>query len=259
MTVTHPANEPADLSGSKGFWRAMSAPYRGIWTIASRIDLWPLAIMPTVLFVATLAAMGSTAARVYHAIMAPFAALSTQGAVGAAGLWLTKALVVVGLAVVVLAISTVIVPAVSAPFMDKIAMRVDERRLEEPPLLVGAWRAIRVTLAGTVMFGLPQIVMALLGLAISPLSWLFGGLAWLLSALALAYDALDWPLARRGLGVRARLHWMGEHKRYVAGLGLGVWVLSIVPGLAMVLLAGIVAGGVALVNRIEAVEGPITA
>jgi hypothetical protein len=80
-----------------------------------------------------------------------------------------------------------------------------------------------------------------------------------LSALALAYDALDWPLARRGLGVRARLHWMGEHKRYVAGLGLGVWVLSIVPGLAMVLLAGIVAGGVALVNRIEAVEGPITA
>jgi len=51
-------------------------------------------------------------------------------------------------------------------------MRVDERRLEEPPLLAGAWRAIRVTLAGTVMFGVPQIVMALLGGALAALGLL---------------------------------------------------------------------------------------
>ena len=50
---------------------------------------------------------------------------------------------------------------------------------------------------------------------------------------------------------------MGRHKALVAGLGLGVWGLSIVPGLGIVLLAAVVAGGVSLVNRVEAIEGPI--
>ena len=107
------------------------------------------------------------------------------------------------------------------------------------------------------MFILPQGALVVLSLVISPLSWLFGALAWGVSALALAYDALDWPLARRGLGARARIAWMGRHKALVAGLGLGVWGLSIVPGLGIVLLAGVVAGGVSLVNRVEAIEGPI--
>lgn len=251
--------ERLDLTGARGFWRAASAPFRGIGTIASRMELWPFAITPTVLLVSLAMAGGSAGMRLYDWLVQRAGGLAQHGTAGAVGLWITKALIVVALAVAVLAVSTVFVPALAAPFMDRIATRVDERALPEPPLLVGALRSVRVAAAGILVFGVPQLFLALLGVAISPLSWLFGGLAWCVGALGLAYDALDWPLARRGLGVRMRLSWMGEHKRFVLGLGLGVWALSVVPGLAVVLLAGIVAGGVSLVNRVEECEGPIDA
>lgn len=73
------------------------------------------------------------------------------------------------------------------------------------------------------MFGIPQLMLAAaLGALIAPLSWLFGAIAWFVSALALAYDALDWPLARRGLGARARIAWMGEqiHGRWARARGV---------------------------------------
>jgi uncharacterized protein involved in cysteine biosynthesis len=244
-------------SASKDFWRGAGAPFRGIGTIAARIELWPLALTPTLLLVSLLVAGTSLASQLYAWLVQRAGVLSEHGAVGSIGLWITKALIVLALAVVVIVVSVVFVPALSAPFMDRIAAKVDARSLADPPVIEGALRSIRVALAGILIFGVPQLVLAGLGLLISPLSWLFGGLAWILSALALAYDALDWPLARRGLGVRARLLWMGEHKRIVAGLGLGVWTLSLVPGLTIILLAGIVAGGVALVNDIERHEGAL--
>jgi CysZ protein len=226
-------------------------------TIASQLRLWPLALTPTIALVALLAATGSLANKLYEWVIARAGGLATHGAAGAIGLGITKVLVVLALVVVAFVVSVVFVPAVSAPFMDRIAAKLDQRQFTEPPLLEGVLRSVRVALAGLVVFGVPQLLLAALGVAISPLSWLFGGLAWVISAVALAYDALDWPLARRGLGVRARLAWMGEHKRIVAGLGLGVWILSLIPLLSLLLLAAIVAGGVALVNMIEATEGPI--
>lgn len=244
-------------TGSADFLKGVGAPFRGIGEIASRPGLWPFAIMPTVLLGALLASGGSLATLLYNYLVARAGGLAAHGTAGSIGLWFTKALIILALAVVVLVVSFVFVPALSAPFMDRIAAKLDARKLAEPPLLVGAWRSIRVALAGIFVFGVPQLFLAAMSVIFSPLSWLFGAVAWVLSAVALAYDALDWPLARRGLGVRARLAWMGEHKRIVAGLGLGVWLLSIVPGLSIVLLAGIVAGGVALVNHIEGSEGPV--
>jgi hypothetical protein len=250
-------------AGQVGFAAAAGAPFVGVATIAGRVSLWPFASAPTLLLGVTVAGLGAGAARVYRAALERASDLSHQGAlarhetIANAGLWVTRALLALGLAIAVLAVAGLIVPALSAPFMDRIVARLDARRLEEPPVLEGALRAVRVALFGALLFSVPQGALAVLSLVISPLSWLFAALAWGVSALALAYDALDGPLARRGLGVRARIAWMGRHKTHVAGLGLGVWVLSIVPGLGIVLLAGVVAGAVSLVNRIEAIEGPI--
>ena len=255
VTTGAPQAQPA--SKSRDFWRGVGAPFRGIATIAANIRLWPLAMTPTVGLLALLATTGSLAAKLYDWLIARAGALETHGTAGTVGLWLTKVLVALALAVVVFVVSVVFVPAVSAPFMDRIAAKLDARQFNEPPFIEGVWRSIRVALAGLVVFGVPQLLLAALGALISPLSWLFGGIAWVVSALALSYDALDWPLARRGLGARARIQWMGEHKRIVAGLGLGVWVISLVPLLSLVLLAGIVAGGVALVNQVESEEGAI--
>lgn len=244
-------------SPSKDFWRGVGAPFKGVATIAANIRLWPLAMTPTLGLIALMAASGSLAMKLYDWLIARAGGLAEHGTAGTIGLWITKLLVALALAVVVFVVSVVFVPAISAPFMDRIAAKLDERQFNEPPLIQGIFRSIRVALAGLVVFGLPQLALAALGALVSPLSWLFGGLAWMVSAMALAYDALDWPLARRGLGVRARMSWMGEHKRVVAGLGLGVWLISIVPLLSIVLLAAIVAGGVALVNHCEREEGAI--
>ncbi|MBL8682046.1 MAG: EI24 domain-containing protein [Myxococcales bacterium] len=244
-------------STTEDFGKGVGAPFRGMLTIASNPRLWPFAITPTLLLGLLLASGATLATQLYDWLVTRAGGLAQHGAAGSGLLWVTKALIILALAIVVLVVSFVFVPALSAPFMDRIAAKLDTRKLTEPPLLVGAWRSIRVALAGIAVFGIPQLFLAALGALISPLSWLFGAVAWVLSAVALAYDALDWPLARRGLGVRARLAWMGEHKRIVAGLGVGVWIISWVPGLSIVLLAGIVAGGVSLVNHLESVEGPI--
>ncbi len=242
---------------SEDFWRGVGAPFRGIATIAANIRLWPLAMTPSLALLALLATTGSLAAKLYAWLIERAGGLATHGTAGSIGLWITKVLVALALVVVAFVVSVVFVPAVSAPFMDRIAARLDARKFNEPPFIEGVWRSVRVALAGLVVFGIPQLMLAALGALIAPLSWLFGAIAWFVSALALAYDALDWPLARRGLGARARIAWMGEHKSTVAGLGLGVWLISIVPLLSLVLLAGIVAGGVALVNQLEGEEGAI--
>jgi uncharacterized protein involved in cysteine biosynthesis len=246
-----------------GFVAAAGAPFGGVAAIAGRASLWPLASAPTLLLGLTVAGLGAGATRLYSALGARADGLAQGGwlarheRLAGVGLWATRALLALALIVAILAVAGLIVPALSAPFMDKIAQRVDARRLEEPPLVQGALRSVRVALFGALLFGVLQGLFAVLSLVLSPLSWLFAGLAWVVSALALAYDALDWPLARRGLGVRARLDWMGRHRSLVVGLGFGVWVISLVPGLGIVLLAGVVAGGVSLINRVEAVEGPI--
>ncbi len=252
-----PVTTSANSSSSTDFWSGVAAPFRGIGKIASNIGLWPLAITPSLLLVALIASGGSAASLLYDWLVQRAGGLATHGTAGSIAVAIAKALIIVALAVVVFVVSVVFVPALSAPFMDRIAAKLDARPLAEPPLLVGAWRSIRVALAGIFVFGIPQLFLAALSVIFSPLSWLFGAVAWILSALALAYDALDWPLARRGLGARARLNWMGAHKRVVAGLGVGVWLISLIPGLSVVLLAGIVAGGVALVNHIETHEGLI--
>lgn len=244
-------------SRSKDFWRGVRAPFRGIATIAANVRLWPLAITPTVGWLVLLVATGSLAIKLYERLIVRVGPLETHGTAGTVGLWLTKLLAALALAVVVFVVSLMFVPTVSAPFMDRIAAKLDARQLDEPPLFESVWRSIRVSLAGLALFGLPQLSLAVLSALFSSLSWLFGAIAWFVSALALSYDALDWPLARRGLGVRARIHWLGTHKRLVAGLGLGVWVLSLVPMLSLLLLAGIVAGGVDLINQVEREEGPI--
>ena len=81
-----------------------------------------------------------------------------------------------------------------------------------------------------------------------PLKFLFGG--WLL-----AWNFLDYPLGIRGLGIRARLRWVGKHFNAVTLFGLAWAALVIVPGTVLVLLPMGVAGATRLVLEEELREG----
>jgi uncharacterized protein involved in cysteine biosynthesis len=245
--VSHPTH------GLPGLWQGFCAPFRGTLHIAARPRLWPLSIVPTALFAlcvvlglgGAVAAYGPVARRVHAAL--------GQGALAALGTGAAGVLAVLLLAVAVVLLAFVLVPPLAAPFMDALAARVDARDLPEEPVLTQVVRSVRVALAGVLLVGGAQLGFWALTLATPPLAPVWAALAAAVGALGLAYDALDWPLSRRRYGVRARLAWMRAHKGLSAGLALGVWLLSLVPGLSLVLLPAIVVAGVSLVNAAEGV------
>lgn len=242
---------PPVLAGARAVGAAMLAPFVGIGTIASRPSLWPLAITPTVLLVLLWGAGGAFVKRVFPLLVARLAPHFGHGWLGTAGLWLVEALVVFVLVAAVVILAALVVPPLAGPFMDALAGRVDAKKQPDEPFYVGALRGARSALAGMVLLLIPQVILLFLSVVASALSFIWVPLGVFFSALGLGYDALDWPLARRGMGVRARIAWMGEHKTLVLGLGLGASVFALVPGLAIVLLPAIVVGAVRMVNRIE--------
>ncbi|MDP3275621.1 MAG: EI24 domain-containing protein [Deltaproteobacteria bacterium] len=248
---THRIKQTASL-----FAWGLSAPLVGLKTVATTPSLWLLSLVPSAMIVVVASAFGLGAGRLYDWLIARASQVTHAGALGSAELWLAKLLAVIALFVVVLVLTAVLVPPLSAPAMDALAGRVDRFEVPKTSGLVTTWRSIRVALGGMAIFALPQLLLAALALLFAPLSWLFGALGVIVAALSLAFDALDWPLARRGLGLRQRLAWMGTHKRVVLGLGTGVSLLALIPGLPIVLLPAIVVGAVSLIQRVDESTAP---
>ena len=113
-------------------------------------------------------------------------------------------------------------------------------------------------LAGLLFFAIPQIFTSLLAFIVPFLAPVWAALGFTIGALGLAYDVLDWPLARRGMDARERLVWMWVHRGLTSGLGLAIWVMFWIPGLSIVLLPAAVVGAVRLVNEVEGSSPPST-
>jgi CysZ protein len=71
------------------------------------------------------------------------------------------------------------------------------------------------------------------------------------------WDVVDYPLSVRGVGLRARLHFVARNLPAVFGLAVGVAAVALLPcGLLLVLPVG-VAGATRLVHEIHAYERAI--
>jgi uncharacterized protein involved in cysteine biosynthesis len=209
-------------------------------------------MVPTVLFLAFCGGAFVVSRSLYGRIVAAVARSIGHGSLGSAGgvaVGAVASLVLVALALVV---ALWVVPPLSAPFMDGLASRVDARAGREESLASQVMRSMRVALAGLVFIAVPQFVLAIVAFVVPPVAPLCVDGGATLGALGLAYDALDWPLSRRGLGVGERLAWMRDHPAVTAGLGLSAWAISLVPGLVIVALPCIVVGAVHVVNDVEA-------
>jgi CysZ protein len=62
----------------------------------------------------------------------------------------------------------------------------------------------------------------------------------------LALDYVDWPAARRGLGVGERVAFFRKNALPMLGFGAGVWVFLFVPFLNLLFMPAAVAGGTRL-------------
>jgi CysZ protein len=80
-------------------------------------------------------------------------------------------------------------------------------------------------------------------------------LAFVAAGLALAWDLLDHPFSRRGLGPRARLRWMRQNAALVLGFALTAQALLLVPGLDLFFLPVGIVGATRLLAEAERRRG----
>src|SRR6187399_736792 len=96
----------APVRGMRGAMVAFGAPFRGIWTIASRPSLWPLAIVPTLLLILLIIAGGLAADRAYAHLIVAAGHWFGHGWMATLGSFLVRVVVVVMLAILVVVAAT---------------------------------------------------------------------------------------------------------------------------------------------------------
>jgi len=148
---------------------------------------------------------------------------------------------------------------VTAPFNDALSEAVEriEAGLTPTPLTVGAMLkdALRSVIFEGCKIGAYVTLMVPLFIA----SWLipvFGPAAYavfgfLFTAFYFALDYTDWPMARRGWTLSARLAFVRRNLACMMGFGCGTWLLAWVPILNFFLLPAAVASGTLLFLSLE--------
>ncbi len=226
-----------------GFFRGIAAFFAGAGWLLATPRLWARALVPVVTALVLIVALATAGIAGGRAL-----AHSTLGAgIGAGFLGVLLAITAVLLAVV---IGVSLAQPLSGWALDAI-VSAQERALGIAPALQPARFSMFISSAASallaVAMGIP--LLALLGAA----GWLFPPAAVvtvplkvLATALLLAWDLLDYPLARQGIGLRDRLGWCGRNVSSVAGFGLAAVFFFAVPGLGLLALPFGVAGATRL-------------
>jgi uncharacterized protein involved in cysteine biosynthesis len=137
------------------------------------------------------------------------------------GIWLVAS--VLGLVFFVVA-----QPLLSAPFVDALTEKVEILVRGQHPKVgfwAGAWQAL---LHGGLKL-LCYLTALVLVWALTVLTGVGGGVGALLSAVLLAYDGFDYPLARRGAGFGRKWRYLLLHPGQTLGYCVGASLLYLVP------------------------------
>ena len=121
--------------------------------------------------------------------------------------------------------------------------------------LPAAWRGLQVTLAGLAV-SLPLLgALLLVDVLFPPAMVVTVPLKFIVGALVVAWDLLDYPFGLRGLPVRARLRFIRANFRAVLGFGGCASLVLLLPGVGLLVLLPLgAAGATQLVAEIE--RGP---
>ncbi|WP_156756834.1 EI24 domain-containing protein [Actinokineospora pegani] len=165
--------------------------------------------------------------------------------------------VVIGAAALGMVAFSALTLIIGSPFYESIAEEVEDRELGGVPEAqrIGwgraAWMGLRdgVRLAGmAVLFGLGLFVagfIPVLGQTVVPVVGVFVG-AWLLGVELCAI-----PFVRRGVSLRERRRALGRRRAMTLGFAVPVYLLCLVPLVALVVFPGAMAGGTLLAARVR--------
>jgi CysZ protein len=237
-----------------GLFGGMGALFESIGFVVTTPAVWPYAIVPVI--VGFVLVGGCAALGIWGAIaFADHLLVGSTGALAAIGAWLLK----IFLGALAVLLGAVVAMALAQPLsgfaLERIA-RIQEKRLggrdwPDEPFFRGLARSVAVTFTG-LLFGLPILALLfVITLLVPPASVITLPLKFVVTALMIAWDFLDYPLSVRGMSVGQRLRFVGAHFWAILGFGLASGMLLLVPGVGLLLLPIGVAGAARLVVRQE--------
>jgi CysZ protein len=233
-----------------GFSKGLEAFLGGINFIITTPSVWPHALVP-VFMVLTLACGLSWlgiwgAGRVTDALLG-----QTSGFWTTAGSWTLTIILTLAAVLFALLLAVILAQPLSVFALEAI-VRAQERALgagswPHPTLLRSLLLSLSVALI-TLGAALPiYVLLFIVDVVFPPAVVITVPLKFLFSAWLLAWNFLDYPLALRGMGLQARIHWVTQRAGAFTGFGLAWAVVLVVPGMALLLLPMGVAGATRLV------------
>jgi CysZ protein len=241
-----------------GFFRGLGYPLRGLGILRRHPGLARYWVPPIVLtFAALVASLWLSIAYSDDVTALIWSPAPRDGATGwlievAHGLLqaLSFVLGLVLLVVVCILVSTLL----AAPFNDALSEAIEAHETGAPPPPFSVARLVR-DLGRTVRLELTKLLLyaAVMG-PLLVLSWLVPVVGQVLYVLFgtlftsayFAFDYIDWPASRRGLGFRERARLFAAHPLRMLGFGFAVWACLFVPLLNLAFMPLAVAGGTRL-------------
>ena len=235
-----------------GFLDGLRAPFGGLAFIVTTPATWLPALVPVLIVLALTGALG------WAGIAGTRALLHAFLPVLATDVWYASLVRVLLYAVAVMIaalVSMALAQPLSAPALERI-VRAQERALgagqhPDDRALASFFRSLRVTAVSLSFAALAIFVLLVVDVFVPPATVVTVPLKFVVTALTLSWDVLDYPLSLRQRGVGQRLAWFRAHAPAVAGFGLALAVLFLVPCAGLLLLPAGAAGGARLVVASE--------
>lgn len=234
------------------FAEGLKAPWHGLGWLVSTPSAWGVALVPMLVFSVLVAGGTWGGVTLVEHLLAPHLAHVEGWAVL---LYALRALGWLAALTVAVLVALALAQPLSGPALESLARRqgaaIGATPLPESPFVDGLLRSLRVTLFGLAVTVPIVVGLTLVELVVPPLAVITVPLKFVVTALMVAWDLLDYPLSLRAAGVRARIAWISSHFGAALGFGVSIAVIGLIPCAGLLFLPAGVAGATRLVALAE--------
>lgn len=242
-----------------GLFDGVGVMFKGAWFIVTTPGVWGLSLVPALMALVLMVGCGGLG--VWGALLLANTIIPVATGWTLVGLWALR-IVLSGLALfVAIPVALSLAQPLSAFALDRIA-REQEKKLgfpawPEQSLGASMWLSLQVTFTA-LLIGLPILAgLTLVTLFFPPAAVVTIPLKFLLGALMVAWDFLDYPLSARGSTIGGRLRFFWDHFGAALGFGVAGALLLMIPFVNLLILPIGVAAGARLVIEQERLAHPL--
>jgi CysZ protein len=229
---------------------AIDAFCGGISFILTTPRMWPLAIVPAAIL--TVLLIGLTAVGVWGGAELSASLFGPdRGTWGAIGHWILTVVFALIALLIALVLALTLAEPLSAFALERISV-AQQRALtgfapESPPFMAAMWLSLCCVSFALVLGGFALAALFLVSFFFPPAAVVTIPLKVLVCSWMVAWNLLDYPLGLRGMGLSARLQWVGKHFGAFTLFGFLWAMVAVVPGIILLLLPMGVAGATRMV------------